>query len=266
MHSKRNQRRILVLTTCMSLAVISIGCRSGKTGNMFSFRSEPSPEALAGDGPTTTYPAPPSASASPEAIASVAGGTGASSTTPITSASTRQSATAQVAGFDLTPGYVAPATPNMAAAQANGFHGGAKAAGFQAPSSDPPAITPGIMTPNVTAPKTTTSGYQFGTNPEATTAAASSYNIPSSYIAPVSQAPATNDTKSHGGGFTLPKNLTGALVPKQESDDACASCAGCDNCKSAPASTSLTPSATLGSQEYSPGSLSNAGDYPTGSN
>ncbi len=85
MRSKRN-RGILVLTTCMSLVVMSTGCRSGKSMNMFSLRGEPSPEALAGSGPTTTYPVPPSESATPEAIASVAGGTGASPTSPVTTA------------------------------------------------------------------------------------------------------------------------------------------------------------------------------------
>ena len=84
----------------------------------------PSADALAGNGPTTTYPVPPSHGATPESLASIAGGTAA----PAGSAAA-ESATAQVAGIEISPGYAlaagadpATAGPNMAAAEANGVY------------------------------------------------------------------------------------------------------------------------------------------------
>lgn len=123
--------RRVALVGCAVVALTTTGCRSSMPRmNMFGFKSQPSPEALAGTGPTTTYPMPPSATATPEAIASVAGGTAA------------REPDAKIAGLDIdagTPsrsGYVdamaaaskstapnMPGTPNMSAAQANGFLG-----------------------------------------------------------------------------------------------------------------------------------------------
>lgn len=263
MRSKRNRRGILVLTTCVSLALVSTGCRSGKS-NLFSFRSEPSPEALAGDGPTTTYPVPPSESATPEAIASVAGGTG-SPNSPITP-SIPKSPAAQVASLNTTPSYVSPAT-NMSAAQANGFHGATtKPAGFQTPSANPPPISPGTMVPDVKAPQTTTSGYQFGTNPAAKASGGSSYNIPSSYTTPSTElsaaAPAVPAVANAGGGFTLPTNLAPTVTTAGGSADACADCDGCEACKGASAAPPVI-TATAPNETYSPGSTGSASGYPT---
>lgn len=67
--------RRAVLAACLVTTLPALGCRSGRPSwNMFS-RSEPSASTLAGSGPTTTYPTPPSSRATPEAIASIAGGT-----------------------------------------------------------------------------------------------------------------------------------------------------------------------------------------------
>ncbi|MGB7343274.1 MAG: hypothetical protein WBD20_03620 [Pirellulaceae bacterium] len=127
-------------TTCVAIAILSSGCRSAQTSgrNLFGFRSEPSAEALAGTGPTTTYPVPPSASATPEAIASIAGGTVQPSNSPVTTPSASPS---QIAISTGTPSDVSPASdfgsnngPNMAAAQANGMYGQTKPAGFAAPN------------------------------------------------------------------------------------------------------------------------------------
>ncbi len=75
-HSRRSAARA-ALVACVIAGLPAMGCRSGRSSwNMFS-RSEPSAEVLAGSGPTTTYPAPPSTRAQPEAIASIAGGTAA---------------------------------------------------------------------------------------------------------------------------------------------------------------------------------------------
>ena len=263
MRSKLNHRSLVVLTGCVALAVVTTGCRSGKSGSMFSFRNEPSPEALAGNGPTTTYPTPPSASAVPEAIASVAGGTANPSDSPITAPAT--SATAQVAGLDVTPGYVTPASQNMAAARANGFPATPASHTIGTQPTTPPAISPGVMTSPVTAPKTSpSSGYQFGTNPAAPK---SSYNIPSSYTAPAAAPQTSGGAVSNAGGFTLPSDL-GAVAPAASSGDACESCEGCESCQgasSSPGSTpGFTPSAAASPGGYSPGSLSAAGDYPGG--
>ncbi|MEP3929478.1 MAG: hypothetical protein ABJM55_12355, partial [Rhodopirellula bahusiensis] len=67
---------------CVTASIAATGCRGGRPSlNMFSMRGEPSVETLAGTGPTQTYPQPPSSSATPNAIASIAGGT-APATTP----------------------------------------------------------------------------------------------------------------------------------------------------------------------------------------
>ena len=112
----------LVIIFCAS-AVLSTGCRSGMRMpgmNMFGLRGKPSSEALAGSGPSATYPAPPSDSLTPEAIASIAGGT-ISAGEPVTSPDepiTPSYATAQVSGTGG-PGYATQASgtskPNMAA-------------------------------------------------------------------------------------------------------------------------------------------------------
>lgn len=78
--SRRSAARA-ALAACVIATLPAAGCRSGRSSwNMFS-RSEPSAEVLAGSGPTTTYPAPPSSRDRPEAIASIAGGTAADATT-----------------------------------------------------------------------------------------------------------------------------------------------------------------------------------------
>lgn len=269
MRSKRNHWGILTLTTCVSLSVSLTGCRTGKS-NLFSFRSKPSPEVLAGSGPTTTYPAPPSQAATPEAIASVAGGTGVSPTSPVTPGNVAGPA-AQVAGLGGSPSYVKPASTNMSAAQANGFLGGAKAAGYQSPSGSAPSID-GIVPPQVTAPKTGSPGYEFGTNPTAKPAAnASSYTIPSSYSVPTarSSAPAAGQVATAGGanGFALPTELGGAVKTAGGATDGCTDCAGCAACKSAASESSAAITASAPSSEggYSPGSTGQSTGYPVGS-
>lgn len=85
-HSRRGAAGA-ALAACVIATLPATGCRSGRPSwNLFS-RGEPSAEVLAGSGPTTTYPSPPSSRAAPEAIASIAGGTSADPTqaTPETS-------------------------------------------------------------------------------------------------------------------------------------------------------------------------------------
>jgi hypothetical protein len=177
--------RRLMLATCAAAILISSGCRSMSGRNMFSFRSKPSAEALAGAGPTTTYPAPPGDSATPTAIASIAGGTVVPTTSP---------ATTQVAGIDISPGYAA-AEANLAAAQANGANQVATPVGFEAPA--PPQGEP--------------SGYTFGSKtftpkPSATSPAPSSYATASTFTPPGGSltAPSTSFTPPPVGSYTTP--------------------------------------------------------------
>ena len=141
MLNKTTMNNSLLMLTCLAASFALTGCRSMSGRNMFGFRTQPSAAALAGSGPTTTYPAPPSDSATPEAIASIAGGTGAPNTGPVTKPTT----TAQVAGIDVSPSYATPASnsqpTNMAAAQANGIYNGANpAATDKADATDWPRI------------------------------------------------------------------------------------------------------------------------------
>lgn len=154
-----NATKQFVLTTCIALTVCSMGCRGSRLGSsgLLGFGGQPSAEALAGNGPTTTYPAPPSEAATPQAIASLAGGTVAPSTLN-QNAIAKTSVTPDTpayAGLDISPGKVAPVTatiPNTAASQANGFYGNTKPANFSVPETTAPQAT----TP--AAP----SGYQYG--------------------------------------------------------------------------------------------------------
>lgn len=183
--NKATVDRCLVLLTCAAAVSISTGCRSMPGMGMFPFRSKPTAEALAGTGPSATYPAPPSDTATPEAIASIAGGTSGSSGPQ----------TAQVAGFDVSPGYATPAA-NLAAAQANGIHSGTPAAGF-----DPTA-----------APQATPSGYKFGSStfspksPSIAPPDSSAYSMASSSASRPSgvTAPSTSFTPPATGGFAPP--------------------------------------------------------------
>jgi hypothetical protein len=83
MHSKmerrgrsRQIRRMVVAAVCLSSVMSSGGCRSSSPGgpgwSTFGWKKEPSADALAGVGPTTTYPISPSATATPSAINSIA--------------------------------------------------------------------------------------------------------------------------------------------------------------------------------------------------
>ena len=211
----------IVLTLGIVTVCLTTGCRSGKNPlKMFARRGEPSAEALAGTGPTTTYPAPPSLSATPEAIASVAGGTANRSSDPITPSITPGTPTSStaIASTSPQPGYATPASANMSAAQANGFYGSSQSAGYSGSA------------------KTMPSGYQFGkktftpkqdaTAPSASENIAGSttssgaansvpnYTAPSSFTPPSLTASNTStsssaghsqgDSQPAGGGFTLP--------------------------------------------------------------
>lgn len=292
---KKNTTRGLLLTTCAAATLVSTGCRSMPGMGIFARHREPSAEVIAGNGPTTTYPAPPSASATPEAIASVAGGTAPSKAAAALPGSRPD--TAQVAGVGVTPGYATPAT-NMGAAQANGVY--AKSASFN----------------SQTASNTKSSGYTFGSKslpPIASTTSASAK--PSTYPLPTAGA-ATNSYAAAGtagsgyslgggklaaaetsasatvatpksssttssGGYTLPASIspaTAAITPPSpttspspeegsyslpESTSPAFSTASTADSVTAASGTNYQPSSTNGSG-YTPGSTGVARGYPTG--
>ncbi|WP_372717749.1 hypothetical protein [Novipirellula sp.] len=181
--------------------------------NMFARRSEPSAEALAGAGPTKTYPAPPSATATPEAIASVAGGTAEPKTNLGTRGSTQFASSApktpSFGAGDVSSGFATPASVNMSAAQANGFSGAPQTASYS----------------NTGAPNATTSGYQFGkksftpkaTESVATTPASmspSSISTPSTSLPAGQQAPSSYAAAS---AFTPPSMAASSSANAQPS-------------------------------------------------
>jgi hypothetical protein len=193
----------LLLTGCAALSLGASGCRSTMPGmNLFGMRSEPSAAVLAGTGPSTTYPAPPSTSATPEAIASIAGGT----SIPVSPGEPEAGGT-QIAGFEspTTPAFgsnlAASSNPaagtNMSAAQANGFNTPAQPAGYAFGAK---AFTP---KPEAAAPPTA--------DVSAYAKSASFTPPPSSYAIP-SNAPAPEATSAAPSGFTLPPGVSPALA------------------------------------------------------
>ncbi len=180
---------------CIVTALVSLtGCRSSmpplpKLGmpklGMFGFKREPSPEALAGVGPTTTYPMSPSSGITPEAIASTAAGSAAPSG--------MKPQTASVAG--MTSGLPAQGTAatqpgvNSAAAGANGFYGANGRGGTASTPST--ASTPGTYA-NATG---ASGGFSYGQNPaiskptSSPTAPGGLAAIPAGYVPPKPPAP-----------------------------------------------------------------------------
>ena len=183
------QAKCLALVLGVASVLVGSGCRSmpGMRGlNMFARNKEPSAELLAGTGPSTTYPAPPSSSATPQAIASIAGGTQVPSQTgtptTIPTNPMNPSGTMQVAGVDISPGYASPTT-NYAAAQANGVY-------------SQPASTP---SPNSGSVAAKPSAYTFGSkafapksNPQ--TASATTPTMSGGYASSAPSMPASNPT------------------------------------------------------------------------
>lgn len=194
---KNTKRKIVMITTCVLTGMMSTGCTlSGR--NLFTLKKkEPSAEVLAGSGPTATFPVPPSSTATPSAIASVAGGTTAPATAP--SSPVPEALPARFAGLSASPGYSAspgfsasPTTPNLAAAQANGIYGktASQSVGFRtpaAPASQPSGYAFGNQ---ALTPKNDESGTEFaisdlpssGQSESAT--AASGFTVPSTTFAP----------------------------------------------------------------------------------
>jgi hypothetical protein len=288
MLNKQAKHACVWMVACTAVAVVSTGCRNMSGRGMFGWRGEPSAETLAGSGPTVTYPAPPSESATPEAIASIAGGTAVPSNQPQTPSSPG-AATAQVAGINVTPGYATPAanlapsspppsTPtNLAAALANGIvaPGGAAAPGGGYKKTSPLAAKP--------------SGYTFGSKPSAAATAGSTATGSIDALSSGSDytPPATSYTRPlqvKPSGFAMPSDapaiatisLPSATPPgsKPAADSstnfapppaAAPSFSTASTASlSAPAPTSQPARNSGGGNGYMPGSTGTASGYPLG--
>ena len=171
---RNTKRTIVVVTTCTLAGMVSSGCSMSGRNLLTLQKKDPPAEVLAESGPTSSFPVPPSSQVTPNAIASVAGGTAApAASTPLPS-----SQPGQFAGLSASPGYSAspsPTAPNLAAAQANGLYGNAappKFSAFQDPipslagaseihfASLPPAFLPstpsGLSAPAIIIPASST--------------------------------------------------------------------------------------------------------------
>ena len=228
MQKRTNLQRALMLAGCAMLTVVATGCRSMMPKwNPLAWRSTPSAEKLAGNGPTITYPAPPGESAVPEAIASIAGGT----SSPDRSFATNT--TNQIAEFNSSASNAVSGAVNDAAARANGFN----LASTPTQSSIPDYANRFASTPskNSEIPAIPT-GYKFGSRatgpPTGLTAPASKtesttgrYAMPSSYPAPGPESvvsasnqsttgrPGMPPTNNPSGGFSLPSMSDASTGP-----------------------------------------------------
>ncbi|WDQ14820.1 hypothetical protein [Rhodopirellula sp. P2] len=228
----RNAARTLVahaaIGFCVTASIAATGCRSGRPSlNLFGMRGEPSAETLAGTGPSLTYPQPPSSKATPNAIASIAGGT-APATTPSGmpgGSSPNMYAATSTAGLptvNSTPGV--PSTPPASATTPYG------AVASQSNGSLPPAsyALPGSQTPSQPASYAAASanGYAMGTQPSASTQTATPrptamppISVPSTSTPAGAEAIAAQSgtPASKSNGFTLPGPEMDAIVAQQPS-------------------------------------------------
>ncbi|MFG0267173.1 MAG: hypothetical protein ACF8AM_18790 [Rhodopirellula sp. JB055] len=220
----RNAARTLVahaaIGFCVTASIAATGCRSGRPSlNLFGMRGEPSAETLAGTGPTLTYPQPPSSQATPNAIASVAGGTApaAPSGTPGDSTPNMYAATstAGLPTVNSTPGV--PSTPPASASAPYG------AVASQNKGGLPPAsyALPGSQTPSQPASYAAASanGYAMGPQPTQPTTprptAMPPISVPSTSAPAGADAIAAQPSGAAGqaNGFTLPESAVAAKQP-----------------------------------------------------
>lgn len=225
----RWRRSSLALAIAGLTLTLGSGCRSGGL-NLFASKG-PSAEALAGTGPTTTYPAPPSASATPQAIASIAGGTTgptAGSPGPSTSlaAASANGFPGQPAGFRSGIEALSPAPANVGGSGISS--GGSLASGGNSPavpnyassayaskSTSPTPTAPGGVTPK--PGQTASSNLASGLPSGGYALAANSPQKPASSNAETSGA----DSKKMGMSFPeIPLDkMAAAKIDVTKSDD-----------------------------------------------
>ena len=219
MLSEKNTRvtkQTILLTAAAVSTLLWGGCRSVPGLNRFVRSSEPSADVLAGTGPSATYPAPPSASATPQAIASVAGGTKApaTATSPgnipaisrpsIGPPSYQQNA--QVAGIDVSTGYATPAT-NYAAANANGVYG--KPANSAGAATKPSPYTFGskTFTPKTTPEPSAVMPSSNYASPAESSYAKSSFGLPAT-TAGIAKSPTSGPDAMAGTNYASPPSAS----------------------------------------------------------
>jgi hypothetical protein len=289
---KNTKRTIVVVTTCTLAGMVSSGCTLSGRNLLTLKKKEPAAEVLAESGPTSTFPVPPSSQATPAAIASVAGGTGA----PSTGSALPPSQPSRIAGLSASPGYSrspSPAAPNLAAAQANGIYGNSatKSVGFQTPAAH--AKTPSGYTfgNKALTPKDGGSGTAFTMSDmtEETPATASSgFQVPDTNFARPASTGSPSPPAIPQGGFTFPTDETAAaaITPPKTNDGGfvppAAAAAGdilppaatspafstASTALEAAVPTAVLPPATTGGSTgfggYTPGSTGSATGYPSG--
>ena len=296
---KNTKRTIVVVTTCTLAGMVSSGCTLSGRNLLTLKKKEPAAEVLAESGPTSTFPVPPSSQATPAAIASVAGGTGA----PSTGSALPPSQPSRIAGLSASPGYSpspSPTAPNLAAAQANGIYGNSatKSVGFQTPTA--PAKTPSGYTfgNKALTPKVGESGTAFAMSdlteetPATSATASSGFQVPDTNFARPASTGSPSPPAIPQGGFTFPTNETAAaaITPPKSNDGGFVPPAAASTGEILPpaatspafstASTALEaavptavptavlPPATTGGSTgfggYTPGSTGSATGYPSG--
>ncbi|MCC9658558.1 hypothetical protein [Rhodopirellula halodulae] len=225
----RNAARTLVahaaIGFCVTASIASTGCRSGRPSlNLFSMRGEPSAEMLAGTGPTATYPKPPSANATPNAIASVAGGTApAKPSTPGTSPANMYAGTSNpgLPTVNSTPGV--PSTPTAPASNPYASLAAQNNTTASSNSSLPPAsyALPGSGTPStpVSYAAASANGYGVPAQPAANTQPTPRPTAMPPISVPSTSAPAgpealagKSSSQPSTNGFTLPDSDIGSVA------------------------------------------------------
>ncbi len=285
---RNTKRTILVVTTCTLAGMVSSGCSMSGRNLLTLQKKDPPAEVLAESGPTSSFPVPPSSQVSPNAIASVAGGTAS----PATNASQPE----QFSGLSASPGYTAsppPTASNLAAAQANGIYGNAatKSVGFQTPAS--PSTKPSGYTfgNKALTPKAEDTGTAFAMSdaPTASATASTGFAVPEASFAKPESTGYPAPPAIPQGGFSLPDSGTAAaaITPPESNvngfeSPAPAAAAGeilppaATSPAYSTASTALeaaAPSAVLapasagstsGVSGYTPGSTGSSTGYPSG--
>jgi len=287
MLNKNSKRARIALVGCALAVTTCGGCRSATPRlNLFGWNREPSAEALAGSGPTTTYPMPPSATAKPQAIESIAAGVTPPKTSPTAPAApaTRPGQTpssSQIAGLNIdmgTPDTGRPAgspAANLAAAQANGFLGSTQPSTLNASNPTPSGPSTAAADANPSAKGTIAAGMGApatgshppgGTTPAAAdSSTAPSYAMPSlassglggpslthSAVAPPPNQGTTagTTTTDNSVGFTLPPGMSPAS----------------SSTASAPTATTVQGSGTVASEPNATIASSRTGVDTAGSN
>lgn len=252
-------RRLAVAAVCLSV-VMGGGCKSSvptwKTPSWGSlgFKREPSPDAIAGVGPTATYPLSPSANATPSAIQSVAASP--SGVQPQTSQVAATNASAAVAnGFAAkTPPASVPngpvgSTPTYAATGTTGVSPASTyaAVGYPLPGASPSTPPPtGSVSQSLASAPPATASIGSATPPSL----AGGFAMPSGTPATGQSSPTPS-----AGGFVMPSlggmPVEGAGAPAARTASVAAT------------SPTPSPSGVAPAGGYAPGSTSGATSYPT---